>query len=178
MNRCNTKGPVAGAQFELLQNKPVPLRPTRLTIGHRRRLTALGLITGLACLASASAFAQAAVALRQFPAGTEFGDLQITAPPDAVFNGQPDRLSPGARIRGTNGMLVLSGELSGQAVAVRLLREPNRLIHEVWILTPDEIAALPRAPRHRNAVAPNGKPAVPRDDGKTPFDKLPKWPNQ
>jgi hypothetical protein len=53
-----------------------------------------------------------------------------------------DRLSPGARIRAENNMLVVSGALSGQTLLVAYVREPNGLLHEVWILNAAERAAI------------------------------------
>ena len=64
--------------------------------------------------------------------------MVITNPPELVMNGRPERLSPGARIRNSNNMLVLSGALVGQNLLVNFVREPNGMVHEVWILTPDE----------------------------------------
>jgi hypothetical protein len=64
--------------------------------------------------------------------------MVITNPPELVMNGRPERLSPGARIRNANNMLVLSGALVGQNLLVNFVREPNGMVHEVWILTPDE----------------------------------------
>ena len=86
-----------------------------------------------------SAFAVAQGSVRTFPATAQRGVMQITSPPDLLMNGQPERLSPGARIRGTNRMLVMSGSLVGQQWWVNFLREPNGLIHDVWILTNDEL---------------------------------------
>ena len=89
-------------------------------------------------LASAGAHAQLNV--REFPPTAQRGILVVTYPPVIQLNGQPDRLSPGARIRGTNSLLVLSGSIVGQSLVVNYVREPMGLVHEVWILTPEEAA--------------------------------------
>jgi hypothetical protein len=77
---------------------------------------------------------------RNFPPQAQRGTLQITLPPDAILNGQAARLSPGARIRGTNNLLILSGALQGQALPVLYELEQHGLVHNVWILTPQEAA--------------------------------------
>ena len=64
--------------------------------------------------------------------------MQITYPPNILLNGQAARLSPGARIRGTNSLLVLSGSLAGQTLLVNYLRDAQGLVHEVWILNATE----------------------------------------
>ena len=44
----------------------------------------------------------------------------VTQPPNVTLDGQPDRLSPGSRIRGANNMLQMSGALVGQNLLVAL----------------------------------------------------------
>jgi hypothetical protein len=80
---------------------------------------------------------------RPFPATALRGALLVTQPPDVLINGVSDRLSPGARIRGANNMLQMSGSLVGQKLLVHYTREPSGLVHDVWILTPDEAARKP-----------------------------------
>jgi hypothetical protein len=82
--------------------------------------------------------ATAQLTVRPFPPRAERGAMQITNPPELILNGKAERLSPGARIRGTNNMLVMSAALSGQNLLVNFVREPLGLIHEVWILNEDE----------------------------------------
>jgi hypothetical protein len=133
----------------------------------------------------AAAWAQtAALSARFIPANTDQAVMEITTPPNLLLNGKDDRLSPGARIRGTNNMLVMSGMLVSQQLPVRYQREPNGLIHEVWILTPEEAALNYRRPANLvgpvnpNLAPSSATPRTPRDDGKTPFNQLPKYPNQ
>jgi len=89
--------------------------------------------------------AGAELTVRPFPPQALRGTMQITQPPDLLMNGKPERLSPGARIRGTNNMLVMSAALTGQSLVVNFVRESNGLVHEVWILNTAE-AALRRGP--------------------------------
>ena len=82
---------------------------------------------------------------RQLPANAKLGSMQITMPPDMLINGQPDRLSPGARIRAANNMLVMSGAIVGQRYLVKFVREPGGMVHDVWILNETEVALVPPA---------------------------------
>jgi hypothetical protein len=101
----------------------------------------LALAIGLTAL-SGSALAQ--FSTRPFPPNTLRGAMVVTNPPELVMNGKAERLSPGARIRGANNMLVMSGSIVGQNLLVNFMREPNGLVHEVWILTEAEAKqALP-----------------------------------
>lgn len=64
-------------------------------------------------------------------------------PPQVEMDGKADQLSPGARIHGTNNLLVLSGSLVGQTMWVNYTRDTSGLLSEIWILTEAE-AALER----------------------------------
>ena len=119
------------------------------------------------------------LAVRQFPPAAKRGTLVVTAPPEVLLNGAVERLSPGVRIRGVNNMLVMSASLVGKTVLVNYVREKQGLIQEVWILNQAE------ADEKRSGSGPitnfifgsdADKPKT--DDGKTPFDQLPKFPKQ
>ena len=71
------------------------------------------------------------------------GELVVTAPPEILLNGQPARLSPGARIRGPNNLLVLSGTVVGQALQVRYRLDTSGLVHQVWILNDAKLKDKP-----------------------------------
>jgi hypothetical protein len=113
---------------------------------------------------------------RNFPAGTLRGKFIVLNPPEIQLDGQPERLSPGARILGANRMLVMPASITGQNLLVNYTRDAAGLVREVWILTPDEARAK-RASAEKPLL--NFWPFVadsgPRDDGKTPFDQLPKY---
>ena len=96
----------------------------------------------------APALAQAQpLTIRPFPANAQRGTLQVTNPPELLLDGKAARLSPGARIRGTNNMLVMSGAIVGETVVVNYVREPVGLIHDVWILNAAEAKLpAPKAP--------------------------------
>ena len=77
-------------------------------------------------------------AMRAFPAAAKRAVLQVSYPPDILLNGKPARLSPGARIRGVNNLLMVSGALVGQQVVVNYVLDPLGLVHEVWVLNATE----------------------------------------
>ncbi|WBY03730.1 hypothetical protein PE066_09420 [Ramlibacter tataouinensis] len=80
--------------------------------------------------------------IRTAPADVKPARLVVTAPPDITLDGQPDRLSPGARIRGTNNLVLLSGSVVGQTLPVVYRRDAAGLVHEAWVLTEDEYARV------------------------------------
>lgn len=92
-------------------------------------------------LTSSAALAQVH---RPFPAQALRGELLIQSPAEARLNGETARLAPGARIRGENNLLVMSGALLGQELVVHYTREPaTGLLMDVWILNPVERANRP-----------------------------------
>lgn len=99
-------------------------------------------VTGLvvACALAAPAAAQVA---RQFPADALRGQIAFGQPPEALLNGKPVRLAPGARIRGQDNMLVLSASLVGQKGLVHYTVDVNGQLRDLWILRADEIARQP-----------------------------------
>ena len=101
-------------------------------------------VTSLPLLAPLSAQAQGTP--RNFPESALRGKLVVTLPPEVTLNGKPDRLSPGARIHDTSNLLVMSGGLLNRELVVNYVRDGHGLIHQVWILTPQE-AALKRPAR-------------------------------
>ena len=105
------------------------------------KIAACALLTGAGVLFSTQISAQQ---LRDFPPTALRGKLVVQAPPQVTLDGKPDQLSPGARIRNPQNMFVMSATLTGQTLAVNYTRESNGMIHEVWVLTPEE-AAIKRA---------------------------------
>ncbi len=93
-------------------------------------------LMGVACLLPSVADAQGLV--RPFPTAALRGMLEVTAPPNILINGQSERLSPGARIKSANNLIVMSGTLVGQQLLVNYVRDGQGMIHDVWILTPAE----------------------------------------
>lgn len=75
---------------------------------------------------------------RQFPESARRGVLIVKNPPEVLMDGKPARLSPGSRIRGTNNLIVPATQLIGQTLFVNYTRELQGMVHDVWILTPEE----------------------------------------
>jgi hypothetical protein len=88
---------------------------------------------------------QAQTTGRQAPSDVKFGHITVTHPPEIKLDGKPDRLSPGARIRNTNHMLLLSGSVAGKTLPVLYRRDAVGLVHEVWVLTADEAGKIENA---------------------------------
>ena len=53
------------------------------------------------------------------------------------------RLSPGARIRGMDNMLQMSGSLIGLKLRVHYTLDASGNVNDVWVLTPDEAKREP-----------------------------------
>ncbi len=94
-------------------------------------------------LGAALALPAAAQLARPFPAGALRGELRIEQPPVVTLNGQPARLAPGARIRGEDNLLQMSGALAGRALTVHYTVDNYGLLLDVWLLTPAERARKP-----------------------------------
>jgi hypothetical protein len=134
-------------------------------------LTALLIST---CMVPEVALAQTYA--RQFPTAAKRGILEVTQPPYVLLNGAQQQLSPGARVRGTTNTTVMSGSLVGQRLLVNYLLNLQGQVHEVWILT-DAEAQEKRAGLEPVVNFTFGSDATkpPADDGKTPFNQLPKF---
>ena len=98
------------------------------------------LAAALTLFLAQAAFAQGIV--RQPPKDVRPARMAVTAPPEITLDGQADRLSPGARIRNVQNLVVMSGSLAGQTVPVVYRRDPSGMVHEVWMLTEDEYASV------------------------------------
>jgi len=101
--------------------------------------------------------------VRPFPANALRGTLQVTQPPELLLNGQTARLSPGARIRGVNNMLVMSSSLVGQSLVVNYVRDAQGMVHEVWLLNATEARQkMPGAPAQASYGSENYAPTSPQ----------------
>ena len=114
---------------------------------------------------------------RQFPKDAKRGELVMLTAPEITLDSKPDRLSPAVRIRDIHNNLVLSGTLTNQKLVVNYLRDNIGLVHNVWVLNNEEIKQ--KMPGQPEGVLSNIRtmfetPVV-KDDGKTPFNQLPKY---
>jgi hypothetical protein len=96
----------------------------------------------LAAFALFAGLSHAQVPLRDVPKDVKHGHITVTNPPQITLDGKADRLSPGARIRNVNNMIVMSGTLVGKTVPVVYRRENAGMVHDVWILSADEESKL------------------------------------
>lgn len=106
----------------------------------RAALLTCAVLAGSFFLPLAPAAAQGFV--REAPKDVVLGQIVVTAPPEITLDGKPDRLSPGSRIRDVNNMLLLSGSVVGKTLPVVYRRDAAGLVHEAWVLTPEEYAKL------------------------------------
>lgn len=99
-------------------------------------------LKALAALALAVPVLAQAQLQRQFPATALRGELQITTPPEAMLNGLAARLAPGARIRGGDNLLVMSGAMAGRKAPVIYTIDTYGLLIDIWLLREDETGKL------------------------------------
>ena len=105
------------------------------------RLVASGLLAFSAALAGLPAAAQDVgdpPAVRDFPKNALRGHLVVLAPPEISMDGKPDRLAPGARLRSSDNLLLLTGQVINQNLTVNYLRDNMGLVQQVWVLTDAE----------------------------------------
>lgn len=133
----------------------------------------------LASLLATPALAQTQIdevsGVRNFPKAALRGLLVVRAPPDISLNGKADRLSAGSRIRNVNNNYVLSGALLGQELLVNYTRDSAGLVHDVWVLTAEEAREKRAGLSTRNFTFSFEGEAAPQDDGKTPYNQLPRY---
>jgi hypothetical protein len=98
----------------------------------------VGALAGVFLMGSASAQLP-----RNFPAHALRGDLTVLQPPEVRLNDTGARLSPGARIRGADNMLKMSGALVGQKLRVHYTLDASGNVRDVWVLTPTEARREP-----------------------------------
>ncbi len=77
---------------------------------------------------------------RPLPLKSLRGELQFGHPPEALLNGVLVRLAPGARIKNTQNLLVMSGALMGQKLMANYTIDPYGLLMDVWLLGPQDLA--------------------------------------
>lgn len=79
--------------------------------------------------------------VRNFPVSAVRGTIAFKAPPEIVVDDKAERLSPGARVRDAQNMMVMSAALTGKEFVVNYRRESiGGLVSEVWLLSADEAA--------------------------------------
>jgi hypothetical protein len=94
-------------------------------------------------LFAALSVALPAQAQRIFESSVLRGELVVKAPPEALLNGKPARLAPGARIRNQQNQITLSGALIEQKMLVNYTLDGMGQVRDVWLLTEEEARRLP-----------------------------------
>ena len=113
-------------------------------------------LTAAACLAApASAQVQ-----RVFPQNALRGAIVVGEAPEITLNGDPGRLSPGARIRDMNNMTLVPSAVIGGRFLVNYTIDLSGLVKDVWILRPEEAAARPWPRTREEAAAWSFDPAA------------------
>lgn len=80
---------------------------------------------------------------RMFPADAKPGELQGMTFPQARINDKIYRMAPGLRIRDTNNRIVVPNAAPTTGKVMYQLDTTGNLL-QMWVLTPDEIARLPK----------------------------------
>ena len=98
-----------------------------------------------------------ALAQRVFEANALRGELVLQEGQNALLNGRPAQLAPGARIRNEQNLLQMTGQIQGKRFLVHYTVNGFGQIQNVWILTADEANKRPW-------------PATPEEASKWVFD--------
>jgi hypothetical protein len=80
---------------------------------------------------------------RNFPANALRGSMVIGEAPQILLNAQPARLGAGVRIRDQANLQPRPAALIGMTLVVNYTLDPQGLVKDVWVLTPDEAARKP-----------------------------------
>lgn len=85
----------------------------------------------------------AAQNIRNFSDKALRGEITFQQPPNVLLNNAATRLAPGARIRGEDNLLKMSGTLAGQRFVVNYTLDLDGQLLDVWVLTAQERARNP-----------------------------------
>jgi hypothetical protein len=117
--------------------------PGRFAFAHSHWIHTMLRCASIVVLLSLAGAAAHAQVQRYFPANALRGELLVLTPPAVLIDGKEARLAPGARIRGENNMLAMSGALADRKLTVHYTLELNGMLLDVWVLTPQEMARKP-----------------------------------
>ncbi len=98
---------------------------------------------------------------REFPLTALRGVVAFSGPPAVMLNGAPALLAPGARLHGTNNLLVLPTTLTGSSHTVHYtIEDTTGMIKELWILREAERKTKPWPKTVEERQAWNFNPAT------------------
>jgi hypothetical protein len=99
--------------------------------------------TALLGLSLAATAVCAQTVVREAPRDVKPAIIAVSAtPPIITVDGKQERLSPGARVRDRNNMMMLSGQLAGKTLYTVYRRDGAGQVHEVWLLDEEEYAKV------------------------------------
>jgi len=96
----------------------------------------------LALLATHGLASAASYPPRELPKGSLRGELTLGNWPEATLGKLGVRMAPGARIKSAGNTLVMPNLITGTKLKVNYTVDLYGLVHEVWVLRPDELAQL------------------------------------
>jgi hypothetical protein len=144
------------------------------TITGSRRSFAKSMAFAVAITFLASTVVLAQGNFRKFPTKALRGAITFGQWPAITLNGQDARLSPGAKVYDQLNLLTMASSLMGNNYLVNYTTELNGLVHEVWILTPEEAAEKRLGGvAATNIVFESSLQAA--SAAATPYNKLPKY---
>jgi hypothetical protein len=103
-------------------------------------LVAAGLVAALP--------ARSQALMRRFPRNALRGEIAFIGFPQIALNGQSAQLAPGGRVKDATNQVAMPGALIGNRYIVNFTVDSSGLVHDVWILRPDEIATQQPWPRN------------------------------
>jgi hypothetical protein len=103
----------------------------------------LGLVLLIGLNLSTPSPVSAQLLARNFPPTALRGVLVIQNTPEITLNGQPARLSPAARLRSTDNLLMTPASVTGEKLHVHYTLDEAGHIRDAWVLRPDELANRP-----------------------------------
>lgn len=119
----------------------------------------LALLTALTVAIATSVCSQELA--REFPLTALRGVVAFNGPPAVTLNGAPALLAPGARLHGTDNLLVLPTTLTGSSHTVHYtIEDTTGMIKELWILREAERKTKPWPKTVEERQAWNFNPAT------------------
>ena len=98
---------------------------------------------------------------REFPLTALRGVVAFSGPPAVMLNGAPALLAPGARLRGTDNLLVMPTTVTGSSHTVHYtIEDTTGMIKELWILREAELKTKPWPKTVEERQAWNFNPAT------------------
>jgi hypothetical protein len=98
----------------------------------------------LICLLLTLTMLSALAVSRSFPLNVKRGTISGSIYPQILIDGQIQRLSPGAKIKSKQNMIVMPSSLMSNVFTVNYTIDNLGYVDKVWILTEEELAQSPQ----------------------------------